>query len=78
MGHERPMYDPIGIGPLQGSRRESTFVQREEGCGENLGYARLVSRHHWRASFGFAPGRSACVNVKVCLWDFYPVIRRTH
>ena len=45
MGHERPMYDPIGIGPLQGSRRESTFVQREEGCGENLGYARLASRH---------------------------------
>ena len=33
---------------------ESTFVQREEDCGENLGYARLASRHHCRASFGFA------------------------
>ena len=26
-----------------GESRESTFVQREESCGENLGYARLAS-----------------------------------
>jgi len=37
-----------------GESRESTFVQREEGCGENLGYARLASRHHCKAAFGFA------------------------
>ena len=29
----------------------ATFVQREEGCGENIGYARLASRHQRRASF---------------------------
>jgi len=37
-----------------GESRESTFVQREEGCGENSGYARAASSHHCRASFGFA------------------------
>jgi hypothetical protein len=37
-----------------GESRESTFVQREEGCGKNLGYARLASRHHCKAAFGFA------------------------
>ena len=32
-----------------GESRESTFVQREEGCGEILGYARLASRHQRKA-----------------------------
>ena len=44
----RLIYSHRLVETLEGSRqsRESTFVQREEGCGENLGYARLASRHH--------------------------------
>ena len=44
-----------GAHTFEGSREGVVLrPQREEGCGENLGYARLASRHHCRASFGFA------------------------